>query len=320
MVLFFGDISSCCLRVALSPANPPLSVWKHSLLMMSHPIPLNTSPQQKEAQKFLGLVKSRPSAYSLCSLPINLVTMIFIFANCNLTMPSLPSTQTELFESLVLVLLLRHLRTKLGYRALTYLPSFSQLPDPLKPAFKSLCQLAHFASLNYQSQSRVTFSLTQLQEANIPTPEHTFGLLKVSKQLTLRGYAPCYSFLHSAVQDFLCALWMSKANEDEQQHNVSCIISIDPMSSVLQFFSGCTQLKGKYQKTFKLLLTLVNKPVDYVTPIASLSLNPSKKADFRRVLLAVLHCIYESHQEGLFLQVKPTSLEGDRCCFVFDAL
>ena len=272
----------------------------------------------KQSQKFLSSIKARPSAYSLCSLPINLVTMIFIFMNCNLVLPSLPSTQTELFESLVLVLLLRHLRTKLGYPELTYLPSFFHLPDPHKPAFKSLCQLAHFASFNYQSKSRVTFSLTQLQEANIPTPEDTFGLLKVTKRLTLRGYAPCYSFLHSAVQDFLCALWMSETNEDEQHHDISCIMNNDPMSPTLQFFAGCTQLKGKYLKTLKLLLTLVNKPVDGMQPMTSLSLNPHKKADPRRVLLAVLHCIYESHQEGLFVQVKPTNLEGDTCCFVLD--
>ena len=124
---------------------------------------------QKESQKFLCLVKARPSAYSLCSLPINLVTMIFIFANCNLTLPSLPSTQTELFESLVLVLLLRHLRTKLGYRALTYLPSFSQLPDPLKPKFKSLCQLAHFASIQLsvtEQSDFLTYSVTGGQYSN----------------------------------------------------------------------------------------------------------------------------------------------------------
>ena len=276
-------------------------------------------PRQEESQKFLSSIKARPSAYSLCSLPINLVTMIFIFANCDPTLSSLPSTQTELFESLVLVLLLRHIRTKLSCQALTYLPSFSRLPDTLKPAFNSLCQLAHFASFNCQSQSQVTFSLSQLKEANIPTPEDTLGLLKVTKCLTLRGYAPYYSFLHSAVQDFLCALWMSKTNEDEQQHNVSFIMNIDPMSPVLQFFAGYTQLKGKYQKTLKLLLTLANKPVDFLRPITSLSLNPHKKADPRRVLLSVLHCIYESHQEELFLQVKPTNLEGDTMhCFVFD--
>ena len=35
------------------------------------------STQIEESQKFLSSVKARPSAYSLCSLPINLVTMIF---------------------------------------------------------------------------------------------------------------------------------------------------------------------------------------------------------------------------------------------------
>ena len=76
--------------------------------------------------------------------------------------------------------------------------------------------------------------------------------------------------------------------------------------------------KEYVRKTLKLLLTLANKPVEVFTQIATLSLNPHKKADPCRVLLAVLHCIYESHQEGLFLQVKPTNLEGNCCCLVFD--
>ena len=90
------------------------------------------------------------------------------------------------------------------------------------------------------------------------------------------------------------------------------------MNPIFRFFSGWTQLKGKCQKTLKLLLTLANKPVEIVTPIARLSLNPHKKADPRRVLLAVLHCIHESHQEQLFLQVMPTNLKHKVCSFVFD--
>ena len=64
-------------------------------------------------------------------------------------------------------------------------------------------------------------------------------------------------------------------NEDQQQHDVSCIMNTDPMSPVLQFFSGCTQLKGKYLQTFKLLLTLVNKPVEGLIPISSFVIEPS---------------------------------------------
>ena len=143
-------------------------------------------------------------------------------------------------------------------------------------------------------------------------------MLKVTKQLTLRGYAPYYSFLHSAVQNFLCALWMSETNEDKQLHDVSCIMNNDPMSPVLQFFAGCTQLKGKNQKTLNFLSTLTNKPVDILRPITSLSLNPHKKADPRRILLAVLHCIYESQQERLFLHVKSTAVEGNQRFFAFD--
>ena len=101
------------------------------------------SSTQEESKQFLSSIKARPSAYSLRSLPINLAVMIFIFANCNMTLPSLPSTLTEQFESLMLVLLLCHLQTNLGHHALDNLPSFSQLPDALKPPFNSLCQLVH---------------------------------------------------------------------------------------------------------------------------------------------------------------------------------
>ena len=57
-----------------------------------------------------------------------------------------------------------------------------------------------------------------------------------------------------------------------------------------------------------------------MTPITCLSLNPHKREDPCRVLLVVLHCIYESHQERFFLQVKPTNLqlEKHQCMFVFD--
>ena len=52
--------------------------------------------------------------------------------------------------------------------------------------------------------------------------------------------------------------------------------------------------------------------------MTNLSLNPHKKADSRRVLLAVLHCIYESNQEGLFVQVHPINSEGSDYLFAFD--
>ena len=85
---------------------------------------------------------------------------------------------------------------KLGYQAENYFfPSFSHLPDTLKLIFNFLYQLTHFVSLNCQSQSQVTFSLTQLQWANIPTPAHMFGLMKMTKQLILFAYAPYYSYL-----------------------------------------------------------------------------------------------------------------------------
>ena len=71
------------------------------------------------------------------------------------------------------------------------------------------------------------------------------------------------------------------------------------------------------KKIFKLLLTLANEPVLEPVLFRRLSLTPHKKADPRRVLLAVLHCIYESQQEEWFLHVKPTDLGVGGCCFAF---
>ena len=171
--------------------------------------------------------------------------------------------------------------------------------------FDGLCQLAHFASFNNQSQRRVNFSLIELQNANIPTPQDTLGLMKASQKLTCHGRYPQYSFLHSIVQDFLCAVWISRMDEDKQENYVSLLLNSDPMSPGLQFFAGRTQLKGNSHKTLKLLLKEANKPTPAYFPVSQLAMNPCKSADPRRVQLAVLHCIYESHQEEAFLQVIP---------------
>ena len=92
-------------------------------------------------------------------------------------------------------------------------------------------------------------------------------------------------------------------DEDEQVRYVSLLLSSDSMSPVLQFFAGCTQLKGKSHKALKLLINKSNIPIHAIFPISQLAVNPCKSADFRRVQLAVLHCIYDSQQEEVFLQV-----------------
>ena len=140
--------------------------------------------------------------------------------------------------------------------------------------------------------------------------------MKASQQLTCRGYIPQYSFLHSAVQDFLCAVWMSTMDEEEQMRYVSLLLSSDPMSPILQFFAGCTQLNGKSHKTLKLLVKEANIPFLSSLPVTHLALNPCESADYRRVQLAALYCIYESQQEEAFVQLRPKDVHGNHClCF-----
>ena len=212
---------------------------------------------QTGSQTLLSEVNTRPSVYGLCRLPINLAIVLYLcrhFSNRNVNLPF----ETQLFESVVVCLLLRHFWKKIGYEPEWDLFSISKLPAFVKTALNAVCQVAQYVSFKYPSQSQISFSLTELQEANIPTPEDTLSLMKIRDQNGI----PQYSFIHSAVQNFLCAFWILEKEEGEQRQKVSHVVMEESLNQVFHFLVEFAMSSGKLSYILKLISQAANECFD----------------------------------------------------------
>ena len=214
-------------------------------------------PGTDSRETVLDQLKERPLVYGLCRLPINLAIVLHLFQGLNATSDqrlNLPF-ESKLFQSVVVGLLLRHFRKKQGYEPEQDLSRISELPAFATTALNAVCQVAHYASFRYPSQSRTSFSLTELQEADISTPEDTLGLMKVINQ----NCFPQYTFIHSAVQDFLCAFWISRMEEDKQELKVNHVVKDESMSGVFHFYVEFAMSSGKLSNVLKLITKAANE-------------------------------------------------------------
>ena len=170
----------------------------------------------RDPADFITKLNDNHYAHGLCSLPINASILLYLFLAIH---TGFPTSQTELFEFFILNLLLRHLVAKSSHCRLR-LREFSNLPPKEKQAFDKLCVIAHhatFISSNAASHSNQLLSDYDLSNAGVNGLQETLGLMKVHHQLTWCGYDPHYGFLHSSVQDFLCAVRMSQLSADDQR-------------------------------------------------------------------------------------------------------
>ena len=244
--------------------------------------------QSKDHAVFITALNDNHHARGLCSLPINAAILLHLFLTIQ---TGLPTTQTELFNCFVLNLLLRHLVTKAKYKhAKPLLRCFSDLPSNENKAFKNLCLISYHSTFSGKvaSQSNQLISSDDLHKAGLQDMQETLGLMKVHQQLTWCGYDPHYGFLHSSVQDFLCAVRMSQLSPEQQVRDFIRIMTSNPTSLVLHFYAGITKLES--ERVCKYLSQIgMNPPGAFVfNNLRSASSDP------RRLFLSYLHCLYEA--------------------------
>ena len=246
----------------------------------------------KDPTVFITELNNNPQARGLCSLPMNAAIMLHLFL---FVATGLPTTQTELFKSFILNLLLRHL-TKKKERYPGHLVDFSFLSASEAKSFKQLCSIAHEYSFSesfiFSAQSNRLLTLEELQQAGLQEPcaQSTLGLIKVHQRLTWCGYARHYGFCHSSVQDFLCALRMSQLDPDQQVRDFQYLIDNNPTSLILPFYAGITRLNNEGVRS---VLKQIGKNPPQDTAISALV---QKGIDYRRLFLTYLHCLYEANK------------------------
>ena len=244
--------------------------------------------QGKDPAVFVTALNDNHHARGLCSLPINAAILLHLFLTIQ---TGLPTTQTELFNCFILNLLLRHLVAKAKYKhAKPLLRCFSDLPSNENKAFNNLCIISYHSTFSGKvaSQSNQLISSDDLHKAGLHDVQETLGLMKVHQQLTWCGYDPHYGFLHSSVQDFLCAVRMSQLSPEQQVRDFICIMTSNPTSLVLRFYAGIT--KPENNKVCKFLGRIGMNPLG----IFSFNNMSTASSDPRRLFLTYLHCLYEA--------------------------
>ena len=258
--------------------------------------------QGKDPAVFITALNDNHHARGLCSLPINAAILLHLFLTIQ---TGLPTTQTELFNCFILNLLLRHLVAKAKYKhAKPLLRCFSDLPSNENKVFKNLCLISYHSTFSGKvaSQSNQLISSDDLHKAGLQDIQLTLGLVKVHQQLTWCGYDPHYGFLHSSVQDFLCAVRMSQLSPEQQVEDFKCIMTSNPTSLVLRFYAGITKLES--ERVCKYLSQIGMNPPGLLVfnNLCTASSDP------RRLFLTYLHCLYEAKHNKILCQFASKDL------------
>ena len=171
---------------------------------------------------------------------------------------------------------------------------FEDMHASMLKIFRSVCALAFHGVIKNKTQ----FTLKDLKALSIDLPLDTLGVLQAPRQLTEHGPQHSYSFLHYAVQEFLAAYHISKLSSEEQSKEVSQILHNNPLSSVLPFYAGLTKLTNS--GVCNILTEVTKHPLDCDAFLARLTQNPdSQFSDSRKLLLALMNCIYESQNKDV---------------------
>ena len=247
--------------------------------------------------KLLTAFEMKPELESLCSLPLNAAILIFLY---NHFQDNLPNTRTELFYPLLCNHLLRHVRTreKKPLQRLKHLPD--DLPCEIASSFNKVSKIAYSALVEGMKIVNVAF----LESHDFPATENNMlGLLQVSHQkITMYGDEQYYSFVHLSLQEFLAAFYIYGLDENEQLKAFKTIFHQNPLSPVLTFYSGLTNLSLRTVQD--VLLKVLLRPIDNTSVMMSVLAHRTPSADPRRQLLALANCCYECKKEDIFDRIK----------------
>ena len=171
-----------------------------------------TSDQEK-ADCLLEQLENNPLIESVCSVPLNCAIVCYLW--CTLE-EALPTTMTELYTKIILLLILRNIRKIDMYSSILTLPNFDAFPADLQQSWWFLCEFA-FQALE---RDQLVFSPEELdtffpEGLALDKKILCFGLLQSAESV---GFGISFHFLHLTFQEYLAALHLARQSPDKQLH------------------------------------------------------------------------------------------------------
>ena len=212
-----------------------------------------------------------PAIESCCYVPLNAAILAYIYLNRDQT---LPVTQSELFQELVLCCIVRELETRQPDRDLEDVSTFENLPADLKEQLHNLSELAFKGVM----ENKIVFTQKEL------TSFSTLGLLhRVQGFGSIGRKLVTCNFIHLAVQELLAAYYISRLEPAEHSEQFETLLNDNLKFPVLQFYAGLTGLTNESVRN--LITDFLNHSDEY--------------------LLEFLNCIFEAqvHVQSFFEQI-----------------
>ena len=191
---------------------------------------------KKNIDDVMAYIGNYPQIKACMYIPLNAAIVVSIYRESMKSKWVLPTTLTELYESLTRILLLRYLHGHSEYSHQKWsIKSFEDLPGEV------YSQLLVISKIAYDGVCREGGKSVQLIFPDIPDDFETLGLLQSVSQLFIDGQKTSHNFLHLTFQEFLAAFLISiksslKQLEHFQRHKDG------RLRVVLRFLAGLTKL------------------------------------------------------------------------------
>ena len=265
---------------------------------------------ENNAKRFLEILEEKPELHALCHLPLNATIAVYLYKTTN---NELPTTRTKLYVALVNTQLARHWqsRTSDGDNAMEIEVSNIKelLPLEMATTFRALCKLAYVGL----EKGCSSFDQVAIMESGLdPTAQNTLSLMKVKKRFS---QDTTYSFLHYTIQEFLAAYNITELEHVKQTEAVERLLKKSPLSTTLPFYAGLTKMVNT--DAFELLLKVQELPLEYLLlPQLLKSHADDPGSDPRRLLVALMNCVYESGRHELYKHFHPERKTDEKRHFV----
>ena len=195
------------------------------------------SKAPSKAEELIQQLSLRHDVKSMCYIPINCGIVTYVFSTYK--SQTLPKTLTEFYDIFTRNCLLRNLQLRFeNGDDIPELPSLNVLPIQVSRLLSVLSELA-FRGLWVNKH---TYSRTDIQSLIelLPSAElevDRLGILQSQQVYHSGGYSIVFHFLHSSVQQFLAAHYISTLSVNEQAKYVETYFQYRPFSQVWMHLS-----------------------------------------------------------------------------------
>ena len=245
--------------------------------------------QPDKIEELTEYLHQQPSIDNICFIPFNMVILLYLYKLGN----PLPSNSTELYYYFICSTITRHLFKFGNPLTSNKITNLADLPEPCNRIIKQLSKL----SLEALNNNKRIFTLDEITAAcpdiaATPGAINGFGLLQAIQHFGLYGKTMTFNFIHSAVQEYLAALYISDLPPNKELKVIEANFWSDIHFNMFSIYISLT--KGQ-RSSFKKFLSggFFRKLFSGGRAISRKILNDQLKC------LRLYHCFKEANNETL---------------------